>query len=241
MAKASLKGKKVVVIGGSSGIGYAIAEAALSEGAGVVVSSSNPDNVTAAAGRLGGDVEGRPLDVRDSAAIASFFDGLGTIDHLAYTAGDWAEGRRFASQLEVEPEAGMALMQVRFWSAKTAAAHASRHMAEGGSITFTSGMLGHRPMKGAPLTAAFVGALEHLTMGLAMELAPVRVNCVCLGLIRTPPVMQMSEEMVRGWTARLPLPRPGEPDEAAQAYLYCMRAGYTTGQTLRVDGGGSLI
>ncbi|HEY1560763.1 MAG TPA: SDR family oxidoreductase [Caulobacteraceae bacterium] len=241
MANASLKGKKVVVVGGSSGIGYAIAEAALAEGAKVVIASSKAENVTAAAARLGGDAEGRPLDVRDSAAVAGFFAGLGAFDHLAYTAGDWAEGRRFASQLELEPEAGMALMQVRFWSAKTAAIHASRNLASGGSITFTSGMLGHRPMKGAPLTAAFVGALEHLTMGLAMELAPVRVNCVCLGLIRTPPVMQMSEEMVRGWTARLPLARAGEPDEAAQAYIYCMRAGYTTGQTLRVDGGGSLV
>jgi NAD(P)-dependent dehydrogenase (short-subunit alcohol dehydrogenase family) len=237
----SLRGKKVVVIGGTSGVGYAIAEAALSEGASVVVASGNPDNVSAAAGRLGDGVEGRPLDVRDAGAVASFFEALGTFDHLAFTAGDWAAGHRFASQLDLDSEAAYALMQVRFWGAKTAAAHASKHIADGGSITFTSGMLGHRPMKGAPLTAAFVGALEHLTMGLAMELAPVRVNCVCLGLILTPPVMQMGEEMRRGWTARLPIPRPGEPGEAAQAYIYCMRAGYTTGQTLRVDGGGSLV
>ncbi|HEY1879659.1 MAG TPA: SDR family oxidoreductase [Caulobacteraceae bacterium] len=241
MSNASLTGKRVVVVGGSSGIGYAIAEAALSEGASVIIASSNADNVAAAAARLGSGAEGRPLDARDPDAIAAFFDGLGTIDHLAYTAGDWAAGRHFASQMDLDPAAAAALLQVRFWGAKTAAASASKHMAEGGSITFTSGMLGHRPMRGAPLSAAFGGAVEHLTMGLAMELAPVRVNCVCLGLILTPPAMQMSEELRSAWTARQPLARPGEPGEAAQAYVYCMRAGYTTGQTLRVDGGGSLV
>ncbi len=241
MANASLKGKTVVVVGGSSGIGYAVAEAAISEGARVVIASSNAENVAAAAARLGSGAEGRPLDARNPDAIAAFFEGLGTFDHLAYTAGDWAAGRHFSSQMDLDPAAAAALMQVRFWGAKTAAQRASGHMAEGGSITFTSGMLGHRPMKGAPLSAAFGGAIEHLTMGLAMELAPVRVNCVCLGLILTPPAMAMSDEMRRGWTARLPLARPGEPGEAAQAYIYCMRAGYTTGQTLRVDGGGSLV
>jgi NAD(P)-dependent dehydrogenase (short-subunit alcohol dehydrogenase family) len=241
MSNASLKGKRVVVVGGSSGIGYAVAEAALSEGARVIIASSNAENVAAAAARLGSGAEGRPLDARDPDAIAGFFEALGTFDHLAYTAGDWAEGRRFASQMDLDPQSASALLQVRFWGAKAAAQSASGRIAPGGSITFTSGMLGHRPMKGAPLTAAFAGALEHLTMGLAMELAPVRVNCVCLGLILTPPVMQMSEEMRRGWTARLPLARAGEPGEAAQAYIYCMRASYTTGQTLRVDGGGSLV
>lgn len=238
---ASLSGKKVVVVGGSSGIGYAVAEAALAEGASVVIASSNAENVAAAAARLGSGAEGRPLDARDPDAIATFFEGLGPIDHLTYTAGDWGAGRHFTAQMDLDPEAAAALLQVRFWGAKTAAARASRHMAEGGSITFTSGMLGHRPMKGAPLSAAFGGAIEHLTMGLAMELAPVRVNCVCLGLILTPPAIQMGEEMRRAWTARLPLARAGEPGEAAQAYIYSMRAGYTTGQTLRVDGGGSLV
>ncbi len=148
---ANLSGKKVVVIGGSSGIGYAVAEAALAEGASVVIASSNAENVAAAAARLGSGAEGRPLDARDPDAIAAFFEGLGSVDHLAYTAGDWGAGRHFAAQMDLDPEAAAALLQVRFWGAKTAAAHASRQMAEGGSITFTSGMLGHRPMKGAPL------------------------------------------------------------------------------------------
>lgn len=238
---AALNGKTVVVVGGSSGIGYAVAAAAIGEGARVVIASSSADNVAAAAKRLGGGAEGRALDVRDGGVIGAFFADLGRLDHLAYTAGDWAAGGRFAAQLELEPEAAGALLQVRFWGAKAAAMAAAPHMAEGGSITFTGGMLAHRPMRGAALSTAFGGALEHLTMGLAMELAPIRVNCVCPGLIATERVAQMSEEMRRAWTGRLPLPRPGEPEEVAQAYLYCMRAGYTTGQTLRVDGGGSLV
>lgn len=241
MANASLRGKKVVVVGGSSGIGYAVAEAALAEGASVVIASSNPENVSAAAGRLGAGAEGLALDVRDAGAIATFYEGLGAFDHLAYTAGDWGQGARFAGQQELDPDAAQALLRVRFWGAFNLAYRARNQIAADGSITLTDGMLAHRPMKGAALSTAFGGALEHLTMGLAMDLAPVRVNCVCPGLVLTERVAQMTEEMRRAWTARLPLPRPGEPGEVAQAYIYSMRAGYTTGQVLRVDGGGSLV
>jgi NAD(P)-dependent dehydrogenase (short-subunit alcohol dehydrogenase family) len=78
-------------------------------------------------------------------------------------------------------------------------------------------------------------------MGLARDLAPVRVNAVCLGLIMTAPAQAMGEDMIKGFTANLPLPRGGTVEEAAEAYLYLMRATYVTGQIVRVDGGGSLV
>ena len=84
----SLRGKKVVVIGGTSGIGFAIAEAALAEHAEVVVASSSVANVETAVKRLGGAAKGFPLDVKDEASVAGFFEGLGPIDHIAFTAGD---------------------------------------------------------------------------------------------------------------------------------------------------------
>jgi NAD(P)-dependent dehydrogenase (short-subunit alcohol dehydrogenase family) len=106
-------------------------------------------------------------------------------------------------------------------------------------------MIAHRPGKGRFLSAGMAGGIEHLTLGLAVELAPVRVNCVCPAMIRTEiwdtllPAEGREEAMAR-MTARQLIPRIGEPEETAQAYLYLMKAGYTTGQVLFVEGGSTL-
>ena len=123
-----------------------------------------------------------------------------------------------------------------------AAKHGCRTIARDGSITLTSGMLAHRPMKGAPLATAIGGATEHLTRGLAVDLAPVRVNAVCPGIIRTEHTEQtMPKEQLQGAVAPLPLARTGSPADAAQAYVYAMLNQYVTGQILPVDGGGLLV
>jgi len=85
----SLKGQRVVVIGGSSGIGHAVAECVLAEGASVVVGSSNAERLGAAVQRLGDGASGAIVDVRDEPDVARFFEGVGRFDHLVYTAGDW--------------------------------------------------------------------------------------------------------------------------------------------------------
>jgi NAD(P)-dependent dehydrogenase (short-subunit alcohol dehydrogenase family) len=118
-------------------------------------------------------------------------------------------------------------------------------MREGGSITLTDGMIAHRSRKGAAISTAMAGAVEHLTRALAVELAPIRVNAVCPGLILTEiwdaiPEAQRQERLAR-MTKRLPINRVGTPREAAEAYLYLMRGGYTTAQVLRVDGGQTAI
>ena len=101
--------------------------------------------------------------------------------------------------------------------------------------------MANRPRKGIPLTTAFSGAVEHLARGRAADLAPIRVNAVCPGLVLTEHVAKWPEESIRRMTARLPLPRAGDPAEVAQAYLYLMRAGYTTAQVIIADGGAMLV
>jgi NAD(P)-dependent dehydrogenase (short-subunit alcohol dehydrogenase family) len=236
----SLDGKSVVVIGGASGVGFAVAGAARDAGARVVIASSQAARVRAAAAALGGGVTGSVVDVSDEASVAAFFEGLGPLDHLAFTAGDWGGGM-FAPARDVDLAAARAGFDVRFWGALAAVKYGCRTIAEDGSITLTGGMLAHRPMKGAPVTTAVVGAIEFLTEGLAVDLAPVRVNAVCLGMVMTERSKTLPAEVLRGFTGRLPLPRGGDPAEAAEAYLYLMRGGYTTGQVLRVDGGGSVV
>jgi NAD(P)-dependent dehydrogenase (short-subunit alcohol dehydrogenase family) len=229
----------VVVIGGASGIGFAIAEMARDEGARVVVASSRKANVDAAAARLGQGGTGSVVDVGDEASVAVFFDRLGPFDHLAFTAGDW--GGFGPSVRDMDLTAAQATLRIRFWGLLATVKYACRTISENGSITLTGGMLTHRPMKGAPMATAMGGATEYLARALAVDLAPVRVNAVAPGLVMTERVKQMPEAMVRMWTSRLPLARAATPAEAAQAYIYLMRGGYTTGQVLMVDGGGFVV
>src|SRR5215472_7261495 len=239
-----LRAKRAVIIGGTSGIGFAVAEAALREHADVVVVSSKPENVEAAIKRLSNGVKGFAVDVRNEDDVSSFFERLGSFDHLVFTAGDW--GPMLGGAL-----AGLDLANagktfaVRFWGALACIKHAHKHISASGSITLTDGMVAHRPRKGAALSTAMAGAVEHLTRGLALELAPVRVNAVCPGPVRTEvwnsiPADQREARMKR-MTERLPLVRIGEPSEIAEAYLYLMRGGYTTGQVLHVEGGMGLV
>lgn len=237
---AELNGAKVIVIGGASGVGYAVAAAALEAGAEVVVGSSQAPRIESAAQRLGPGATGRTVDVRDEASVAAFFEAAGPFDHLVFTAGDWGH-LSGAPTRDLDVEAGKIRMEVRFWGAVRAAKHAVRQIAGDGSLTVTGGMLAHRPMPGAPLTTASAHTTEGLAIGLARDLAPIRVNAVCLGLILSEPVQTMGEATIKAFTANLPLPRGGTVEEAAEAYLYLMRATYVTGQIVRVDGGGSLV
>jgi NAD(P)-dependent dehydrogenase (short-subunit alcohol dehydrogenase family) len=106
-------------------------------------------------------------------------------------------------------------------------------------------MVAHRPQKGRPISTAMAGGIEHLTRALAVDLAPIRVNAVCPGAILTGVwdgiPADRREEQFKRMTGHLPIPRVGLPAEAAEAYLYLMKAGYTTGQILLVDGGGSVV
>ena len=234
-----LSGAKVVVIGGASGVGYAVAAAALEAGAEVVVGSSRTARIEAAARRLGHGARSLLVDVRDEASVSAFFDAVGPFHHLVFTAGDWGQMRGPTRDLDIE--ASKARMEVRFWGAARAAKHAVRQIAADGSISLTGGMLAHRPMRGAPLTTASANTTEGLALGLARDLAPIRVNAVCLGLILSEQVQTMGESAIKAFTSNLPLPRAGTVAEAAEAYLYLMRATYVTGQIVRVDGGGSLV
>ncbi|HZZ32243.1 MAG TPA: SDR family oxidoreductase [Phenylobacterium sp.] len=236
----TLRDQRVVIIGGSSGIGFSVAEAALAEGAEVVIGSSNAAKVEAAVARLGQTASGAAINVRDEASVQAFFAQVGAFDHLAYTAGDW-DRTPTGAIAELDFTAAAASLEVRFWGALRAIKHALPHLSPKGSIAVTDGTLTHRPMKGRPLSSAFGAAIEHLAKGLAVDLAPIRVNAVCPGLILTEVWSAAPPERLARMTDRLPIPKGGDPAEVAQAYVYLMKAGYTTGQVLVVDGGQMLI
>jgi NAD(P)-dependent dehydrogenase (short-subunit alcohol dehydrogenase family) len=240
-----LQGLRVVVIGGTSGIGFAVAERAVREGAEVAVGSSCASHVEDAVKRLGRAASGAAVDVKNEASVAAFFAGIGAFDHLVFTAGDWPALRRPAALADLDLSSADAVFAVRFWGALAAIKHAQGRISASGSITLTNGVVAHRPRKGAALNTAMAGAIEHLTRALAVELAPVRVNAVCPGFVLTEVWNSIPEEtrqeQIRRMTSRLPLPRAGDPSEVAEAYLHLIRATYSTGQVLIVDGGMTLV
>ncbi|MGE3692239.1 MAG: SDR family oxidoreductase [Novosphingobium sp.] len=238
----SLAGARILIVGGGSGIGFAVAEACMAEGAAVTIASTSADKLGQAAGRLGG-AETAVIDLTDEPAVASYFAHSGQFDHIASTAGDWGKARRgpFA---EMDLDDARALFGVRFWGSAILAKHGAKCVTRGGSITLTAGTSAYKPQKGSVMATAMAGSVEHLTWGLAVEFAPdVRVNAVFPGGVATEIFKGLPEAMRKAEEARFasqPIPRIGEPGEVAEAYLYLMKAGYTTGQVLVADGGGVL-
>lgn len=237
----TLQGSRILVVGGGSGIGFAVAEAAVSEGAMVTIASTRTSRLANAAARLG-DVTTAQLDVTDEASLAAFFGLTARFDHIVSTAGDWGKARRGAFA-EMNLDDAAQLFGVRFWGSAKLAKHAAAALAAGGSLTLTSGMSAFRPQKGSVMATAMAGSVAHLVYGLAVELAPIRVNAVFPGGVATEVFTGLPDEVRAAEEARFAkqlLPRIGDPGEVAQAYLYLMKCSYTTGQILKVDGGGEL-
>ncbi|MBS0279245.1 MAG: SDR family oxidoreductase [Proteobacteria bacterium] len=229
-----LKDKKVLVIGGGSGIGFGIAKGAAEEGAKVTIASRNADKIAQKAKSIGGTAA--VLDVSAEANVENFFKEHSGFDHIAFTAGDMSSlARGVLGDLDLKLAASR--FNTRFWGAVAVAKHGATRLPPGGSFTFTNGMLAHRPVKGMPIVSASAMAAEGLALGLAVDLAPVRVNCVCPGLIETELLAGYGDEMLKTMSQRQLIQRPGTPEEAAEAYLTCMRNTFMTGQVLRIEGG----
>lgn len=230
-----LEGKKVVILGGTSGFGLATARAAANAGAQVIIASRGQANVDKALAELPAGTTGSTVDITNEAALDRFFAGINGLDHLVITAGDTAPAFNPTTQ-----QARQAF-EVRFWGLYLATKAAAPHIRLGGSITLTNGIVAIRPWKGWALTSAVAGAVESLTRGLALDLAPVRVNAVCAGVVKTPLWSGMAdadrEAMYADTASKLPVGRIGEPEDIAEAYLYLMQSGFTTGQVVVIDGG----
>jgi NAD(P)-dependent dehydrogenase (short-subunit alcohol dehydrogenase family) len=241
-----VEGKRIVVLGGSAGIGLAVARRVAHEKAAeVIIASSNAERVERALGELRGvspRVSGHAVDLRSEPAVRALFDTIGVIDHLVYTAG---EELLVTPLADLDLDEGRAFFEVRYWGALSAIKAAHPHLAKDGSIVLTSGTAVHRPFAGFAVAASVLGAMEAVTRTLAVELAPIRVNIVTPGVLdtelwRTLPAAA-KEEMFKGFAAKLPVGRVGTADDVAEHYLGFMRGTYVTGQSLIADGGGVLV
>lgn len=234
-----LAGQKVLVVGGSSGIGLGAAIVAAEAGAAVTIASRSNAKLAAAIQQIGHGAEGRVLDATDDVQVAGFFADGAVWDHVVASAGKGGRGR-ITDQSTAE---AMDAMDAKFW-AYWRVARAAR-IAPAGSLTFVSGGLARKPAPGAATTSAINAAIHGLTRGLALDFAPVRVNTVCPGMVETPLWDRIPEAdrraMYERTAATLPVGRIGQPADIGQAILFLMTSRFTTGSVLVIEGGSMLL
>jgi len=238
----SVQDARVVILGGTSGLGFATAKAAAREGAHLAIASSSQERVDRAVAALPAGTEGFVVDVTREDDIAGLFTAIGPFDHLVFTAG---ESLTLNPLHTMRLDAAREAFNRRYWGALTAVKHGRKQIRPGGSIVLTTGVAKDRPHAGWTVAASICGAIDALTRALAIELAPIRVNAVSPGVVRTALWDNMADDdreaLYRTVGEALPVGRVGEASDIAEAYLYLMRERFSTGQVVTVDGGTVLV
>lgn len=236
---ASLKGQQVVVLGGSSGIGLSVAEAALGEGAAVRIFARDEERLRRAQQKLGERIEVTSLDMLDHTALAASLEAMTQIDHVFLSAGAFAPGEIHDGDLEGFRRA----LEVRLWSGVVAVRAALPRMASGGSFVFTGGLAASRPHSGAWATSVATAASEQMARAIAPTLARfgVRANTLSPGWTDTPMwdgILGADKHSKFATLAgEIPLGRLGGAEEAAAAVLFLFKNRFVTGEVVHVDGG----
>ncbi|KAF8172030.1 hypothetical protein K438DRAFT_1852120 [Mycena galopus ATCC 62051] len=252
-----LLNSRTLIIGGSSGIGFGVASAALSNGSKVHITSTTAEKLSTKITQLksfypNAHVGGSVADVSNtetleanlrSALDAAVKETGGALDHIVYTAGD---GFNPVPLAEITAATALNPFTVRYLGplliGKLVAANPGKYLnpTHSSSITFTSGVLAHRPQPGLSAMIPVMGAVEVLTRALAVDLAPIRVNVVIPGLVVTEMVHAVTgarPEILDVWKAASLTKESGTPQACAEAYLFCMRSALATGQGFAVESG----
>jgi len=258
----------VVVIGGSSGIGLAVARRSLADGATVVIAGRSRQRLDAACaelaqtemaqagpgqagpgqagpGQAGPDaapLSAYPADIGDLAQVTRLFEQVGTLSHLVVTAADLPYG----PAVSLSEDSMVRAVRSKILGPLFAAQQAAPRITTPGSITFTSGVAASRPAPGGALAATVNGALEAMVRALALELAPIRVNAVSPGWVDTPVWNHLATPDVKnarlaGLAARLPARRLGRPEDIANAVAFLIADDFVTGTVLHAEGAQILV
>lgn len=231
----SLSGKKILIIGGSSGIGKATARVAVEAGATVIIAGRAKERLDQAKAEIGTGIETVVLDVRDLREMEYSFEQSGGFDDLVVTAAEEYESPFIECDLEEAKKA----FDTKFWGQFVAAQRSLPFISERGSITLFSGVPGLRVVHGQSVLAAANSAVESLVRALSVELSPLRVNAVAPGDLR--PEEDEDVEETQALAKSLPVRRVGEQRDVARAVLFLIENQYVTGTVLRVDGGRTVV
>ncbi|MEV4443004.1 SDR family oxidoreductase [Streptomyces sp. NPDC049577] len=233
-----------LIIGGGSGMGLALARTLLAEQMDVTIAGRSADRLAAARAELapaaGGRVRTVRADIGREEDVAELFDHLGSVEHVVVTAADVTGA--YGRSADISASAARSVLDVKLLGAWLVGKYAAGRVT--GSLTYTSGINAYRPNGSNTIVAAANGALASLASGLALELAPVRVNVVSPGWVDTPVWDRLGMDKRAAFAdlaGRLPARRIGTADDMAQAFLSVLRNGFVNGTVLHVDGGHRLV
>lgn len=232
-----LKDKTLLIAGGASGAGLALARQAISRGASVHIIGRSQEKLAKAKITLGDAITTHALDITNEKQVKALAGSLGPVDHLVTTAADLA----FKPFLQLSDEDITRSFGAKFWGPVYLTRHLVAKLAKGGSITFVSGSAAYKATPGGSIVAAVNAALDGLARTLSLELSPLRVNIVSPGIFDSPTWAFLDNETRRqtleGIGASLPARRVGSEDEIADAILFLIGNGFATGTILQLDGG----
>jgi len=234
-----LDGQRVLVIGGSAGIGLATARRARAEGADLILTARNPERLEQAGQELEAGIAA--FDALDFDRLGRFFDELPEpVDHVLVTG----PGPYYAPLADFDFEQGRRDVDSHLWLPMQVARHAPAKVRPGGTLLFMGGTGGRRPTVGFTLIAAMTAALPALVRNLALELAPIRVNLIAAGFVDTPLSASLLgdrlDERREQLRTTLPIRRVVGPDDVAALAVHLMANTALTGATYDIDGGQQL-
>ena len=231
--KESLKNKRILIVGGSSGIGLAVAKQACKAGGEIIIASRNAaEEYNDLAATVGHDIETYSFDATSEDETEKALKKIGDIDHLVITARPEITPVPFA---ETDLKQAKEAFETKFWGQYQLIQKAQCHISQNGSIVMTTGIAGEKIFKNSSTMSIINSATEAFCRLLAVELAPMRVNSVSPGFVAPKP------PEVEKYAQQFPSGKIASPEEVAEAYIYLMESSYTTGLSLVIDGGARLI
>ncbi|AVA22776.1 SDR family oxidoreductase [Rhizobium sp. LEGMi198b] len=233
-----MSSQHTVIIGGSSGIGLATAAHLLEKEYRVTITGRDETKLRAAAQSLGGDVATIAMDAADLTGLAKIFQTIGPLDHLVLALGGGNGGGPFATVDLADLKKGFDQKTMAHFACAQACLP---YLSKEGSITFVSAVSAQAALPGTAGLAAVNAAIAALAPVLAVELKPIRVNCISPGVVDTPWWDFLGEEQkapaFTSFAARTPVGRVGRPQEIAEAIAFLIGNGFVSGHTLICDGG----
>jgi NAD(P)-dependent dehydrogenase (short-subunit alcohol dehydrogenase family) len=233
-----LDNQRVVIIGGSSGIGLATARILAEAGANVVIAGRQREKVDQALATIDGSVIGEVVDATSREETQNFFRHIGPFDHLVLTlAGHEGIGEFRTLDFDMLDR----VFKAKLWPQLIAAQTSLDFLRKDGSLTIVSAVTGHTAYSGAVGFAAVNGALEAIVPTLALELQPLRVNAVSPGGIATPFWDDLPSEAREAFFAQAaaitPVKRFGRPEDVAQVIAMLIDNSFMTSTIIDCDGG----
>ena len=232
-----LHGSHVVVFGGSSGIGAAVATAAHAAGARITILGRDADRIAATIATIP-DAQAFTIDISDENSVSTTAAKIDDPTHVVLTAAGFVGG----GILELDVRQARTALDSRVWGAvHVVRALAPRMTGPAASFVFTGGISTDRPTPGAWATSVATAAVEQLARCLARELAPLRFNAIAPGWTDTPMWDQIlgpaREATLAATAAAIPIQRVARPDEVASAVMTLLSTESINGETLHIDGG----